>query len=188
MSEKNVELVRLPLAVSDQPRRRVVERLALRFPGVAAFLTRTVLRLPPTSRLRQALIRYFTQQGTAALNRGDYEAVFRVFYAADCEFDPGPRLLMLGLTETHGREDRIRFQQRWIAEWGEFRFQPDEIIDLADGRRLMMLGRVKGSGLSSGAAFDDEWGVLFTLAAGQVIREQAFFDHAEALEAAGLSK
>ena len=49
-----------------------------------------------------------------------------------------------------------------------------------------MAGRIVGSGLSSGAAVDSDWAVIVTLAAGRVIREQFFFDHAAALEAVGL--
>ena len=188
MIGETIEVVRLPMAAAAQSRRRIEERLALRFPRSAAYLIRIVQRLPPGSRLRQSLVRRFTRQGVEALNRGDYEAVFFAFYAPDCEFDPSPRFRALGLEGTHGREDRLRFQQRWIAEWGDFRFEPDEVIDLGDGRRLMPKGRVKGVGPSSGAAFDDEWAAILTLSAGQIVREQVFFDHAEALEAAGLSE
>ena len=60
------------------------------------------------------------------------------------------------------------------------------MIDLGD--RVLVVGRVKGSGLSSGAAVDSEWADLFTVSAGRVIREQVFFDHAEGLEAAGVSE
>ena len=52
----------------------------------------------------------------------------------------------------------------------------------------MVIGRFEGSGPSSGAGFDNEFAEIFTISAGRVIREQAFFDHAEALEAAGLSE
>ncbi len=93
----------------------------------------------------------------------------------------------MGVEGTHGRDPRIRFQQRWIAEWGEFRFEPDEMLDLGD-HRLLVVGHVKGAGISSGAAFEEEWAALLTLSAGWVIREDAFFDHAEALEAVGLSE
>jgi len=56
------------------------------------------------------------------------------------------------------------------------------------GDRVVCVGRVKGSGLSSGAAFESGWACLFTIRAGRVIREQPFFDRREALEAAGLSE
>jgi ketosteroid isomerase-like protein len=80
----------------------------------------------------------------------------------------------------------MQAQRRWIDEWGVFRFEPDELIDLGD--RLLMVGRMKGSGLSSGAVTTNEWALLVTVSAGRVIREQVFFDHAHALEAAGLQE
>ena len=187
MSEESVEIVRLPVTVAAQSRRRLWERLAVRFPRAVAFLVRAVLRLPPTSRSRQGLFRHFTRQGVEALNRGDFETVFCGFYAPEVEFDPGPRFRALGMEATHGREERIRFQKQWIAEWGDFRFEPAKVIDFNDGR-VMIQGRVTGVGPSSGAPIDDEWASLFTLSAGLVIREEAYFDHAEALEAAGLSE
>jgi ketosteroid isomerase-like protein len=84
-----------------------------------------------------------------------------------------------------GRAARINAEKRWIAEMGEFHFEPEELIDFGDNR-FLVLGRVKGSGLSSGAGFDNEWGLLLTITAGRVIREQLFLDRNEALEAAGL--
>ena len=49
-----------------------------------------------------------------------------------------------------------------------------------------MIARFEATGPSSGAGFDNQFAEIFTISAGRVIREQAFFDHAEALEAAGL--
>jgi ketosteroid isomerase-like protein len=51
----------------------------------------------------------------------------------------------------------------------------------------LVLGRAQGEGASSGAAFDNEWGLLVTLADGFVVREEFFFDRGEALTAAGLA-
>jgi ketosteroid isomerase-like protein len=73
-----------------------------------------------------------------------------------------------------GREARLDFQRRWTAEWGEMRFVPEEVLDLGD--RVLFLGRVNGSGVSSGAGFETDWAVLYRLSAGRLIREQPFFD------------
>jgi ketosteroid isomerase-like protein len=187
MSEENVEVVRQPIAVRAHSRRRLEERLALRFPSVLALLARAVLRLPQRSRLRQALIRRADQQGFEANNRGDYEACFGLYHP-DVELIVPPQFVALGLDPQYrGREERVRFQRRWNAEWGEVRFEPEELIDFGDGR-LLTVGRITGSGLSSGAAFDNDYAVLHTVSAGRVIREQVFLDHGEALEATGLSE
>jgi ketosteroid isomerase-like protein len=185
MSSENVEVVRQPVAVRAESRRRLTERLAMRFPRITAFLARRGRRLSPHSRLRQAVLRQVFRQGIESLNRGDFEAVFS-FWDRECEFLPvggAP----LGLEGTRGPDERIRFQQRWIDEWGEFRFEPEEIIDFGDDR-LMWVGRTTGSGLSSGAAVESQCAVLLTLSAGRVIREEVYFDRAQALEAAGLAE
>lgn len=88
---------------------------------------------------------------------------------------------------TRGRDGRIRFQEAWNAEWGEFRFEPEELVDFG-GNRVLVIGRIKGSGRTSGATFDGEWAALMTFADGWVVREDVFFDHAAALEAAGLTR
>ena len=50
-------MVRQPMAVAARSRRRLEERLGVRFPGVMAFLDRVGWRVPPRSRLRQAFLR-----------------------------------------------------------------------------------------------------------------------------------
>ena len=69
-------MVRQQVAVATRPRRRLEERVALRFPRVMAFLDRLLWRLSPRSRLRQAVLRRLVQVGLEALNRGDFEAAF----------------------------------------------------------------------------------------------------------------
>jgi ketosteroid isomerase-like protein len=71
-----------------------------------------------------------------------------------------------------------------VADWGEFRFHPQEILDL--GNRVMVVGHIQGHGLSSGAPIDSEWAVLLSVDAGAVVHEQVFFDHEKAFEAVGL--
>jgi ketosteroid isomerase-like protein len=99
---------------------------------------------------------------------------------------PRHREIDYGLV-VRGREARVDFQRRWRAAWGEFRFVPEELIDLGDGRALVA-GRMKGRGLSSDAAVDSDWAYLATVSAGRVIREQVFLDRGEALDAVGLSE
>jgi hypothetical protein len=90
-------------------------------------------------------------------------------------------------TAARGRDERVRLQQRWVAEWGDFRFAARELVYLGVDRGYIA-GRIVGSGLSSGAAVDSDWAVLVTLSAGRVIREQFFFDHGAALEPVGLGE
>ena len=185
MSQENVENVRQPLTVASDSHRRLEQRLGLRFPGVLTWLTRLAFRLPPRSPVRRVLLRRAVELGLEAANRGDFEAAF-ILYDPQVELITDPRFIELGFDSVYrGRAERIRFQQRWSAEWGDFQFAPEELIDLGDGR-LFVAGHTVGSGLSSGAGFDSEWAFLGTISAGRVIREQFFFNRAEALQAAGL--
>ena len=109
-----------------------------------------------------------------------------MLYHPDCESVLPPQLASLGEKEPRGREERIDWQRRWNADWGGFQFEPEELIDL--GTRQLLVGYIRGSGLSSGASVRSEWAVLFASSAGRVIREQVFFDHAAALQAVGLSE
>jgi ketosteroid isomerase-like protein len=148
---------------------------------------RPYLQLPPRSRLRQAFVRRGAQLGFEALNREDVEAAVALYHP-DVELDLPKEFVGLGLDPPdRGREERVRFERRWNAEWGRLGYALEEVIDLGDDR-VLVVGRFAASGPSSGAGFDNEFAEIFTFSAGQVIREQAFFDHAEALEAAGLSE
>jgi ketosteroid isomerase-like protein len=188
MSEESLKVVRQRLTPKDQTRRSLEERLYWRFPGASEHVVRAVQRLwgslPPRSRFRRALLRRYMPLALAAGGRGDFEAA-SLLYHPDVEMIRPREFAGLGFEPVYrGREERVSFQVRWIAEWGQFTFEPEEVLDL--GARVLVVGRVRGSGLASGAAFDEEWADLFDFSSGQVIREQAFFNHREALEAAGL--
>ena len=133
------------------------------------------------------MVRRMVRRGCEAINRGDFEVGF-CLYDPDVEATFAAELATVGgESGTSGLDDRIRFQRAWSAEWNEFRFEPDEVIDLGDDQ-LLTVGRIRGGGLASGAAVDSDWALLLTLAGGRVIRERVYADHEQALEAAGLSQ
>ena len=186
MSQENVEEVRHSLELAADSRRRPEERLALRAPFIQTLVARVWSKRPPQSRLRQAIVPRLVRSGIEAANRGDLQVTF-ANYDRDVEFFPPTSLAGLGDEASyHGLEARIRYEQQWRAEWGDFRYEPDELRDLGD--RMLVIGRIRTSGLSSGAATDSDFANLFTLSGGRVIREQVFFNRDEALEAAGLSE
>jgi ketosteroid isomerase-like protein len=142
--------------------------------------------LPPRSRLRKVVLRRFAQLGLEALNRRDYEAVFKLLYHPDAELTVFPEFVALGFEPVYrGLDARIGFHERWDAEWGDFWFEPEELIDLGD--RVVVAGYMKGTGLSSGAAVDTVWASVCMLSSGRVRHELAFLDRGEALRAAGLA-
>jgi ketosteroid isomerase-like protein len=186
MSQENPEVAIQPLTLAADSHRRLEERLALRFPYINTLLARVWWKLPPRSRLRQAIVGRLVRLGFEAANRGDYAVAFAV-YDPDMELIPPPDLVGLGDEASYrGVETRVKYERNWRAEWGDFRYEPDELRDLGD--RLLVIGHIKSSGVSSGAAIDSDFANLFTLSAGRVIREQVFFNRHEALKVAGLSE
>jgi ketosteroid isomerase-like protein len=178
--------VRQPIRISDGSHRRLEERIAVRFPNLAVAVTRALLRLPARSRVRRLVLSRTVQQGVEASNRGDYEAAFLLFHP-DMEYLAPAGTVVLGTfpERLQGRRERIQFERGWRGDWGEFRYEPDELIDLTD--QLLLIGRMIGRGRKSGATMKSEWSALYSLSRGQVIREQIFFDNnAAALKAAGL--
>lgn len=158
----------------------------MHLPGLLALVVRALLKLPPGSRPRRAFLRRVVQLGIEAANRRDYESAFGL-YDAHVELVVPPDLTAVGFEPlVHGRDDRLRFEQRWCAAWGDFTYAPQELVDL--GTRILVAGRVTGSGTVSGAAFEAEWAALFTVSGGRVVHEHVFLDCAEAYGAVGLSR
>jgi ketosteroid isomerase-like protein len=170
-----------------QARHRLEERLALRFPRLAAGAVRAVSGMSPDGAVRRRLLARLSRLAVDALNRGNYELAFAL-HSPDCEAIFPHQMTSLGDEPgTRGRRARIEFQERWTAGWGAIRFESDDILDLGD--RVLVLGRVRGSGLGSDAPFDSEWAVLMTFSpsTGLVIREEVFLDHGEARAATRLA-
>ena len=61
-----------------------------------------------------------------------------------------------------------------------------ELIDL--GERFVVLANVPMRAQASGVPLTEAFALVSTLKDGRVIRHQEYYDHAEALEAAGLSE
>jgi ketosteroid isomerase-like protein len=100
----------------------------------------------------------------------------------DIEYSPPhERRLSRGITEM-GR----RFGE-WIAAWENLRVSAEKIVGADD--RVVVLNRFQGRGKESGTPTVDFSGAsFFTLREGKVVMLEFFWDHQEALEAAGLSE
>ena len=182
MSRESGDVARQRIEARPRPRRRMEGRVALRFPRLVALIARRLARLPPGSAVRRLAVGRGVRLVIEATNRGDFAAAF-AFYHPDIEVTEPPEVVNLGMDPlSRGIEGRIAVQRRWHAEWDALRIEPEELTDLGD--RLVVVGRMKGVGRSSGAAFDTEVGNVVDLQEGRVIRERIFLDHAAALEAA----
>ena len=187
-----MEIVRQPIVVRADTRRSLDQRLFVRLPGASRALFRILWlcmrRLSPRSRLRREAIRIFFPRAIEALNRRDLE-VFSVFIHPEIESVNTPQVVALGglVAGSRGRDTWVEGQRRWLADWGELRYEPDAVLDLGNDQ-FLLLGRGRGTGRVSGIQLDTEWGLLATISDGLLAREQNFLNKAEALEAAGLSE
>jgi ketosteroid isomerase-like protein len=116
--------------------------------------------------------------GFTAHNSGDLDALVEV-YDPDVVFET----LLLGTR--HGKEAiRLIYEENQKTLSG-YRIEPVELIDSAD--QVVAVAQVNGVGPVSQMAMDgDQFAFLFTIKNGRVVREQAFRNREEALEAAGL--
>jgi ketosteroid isomerase-like protein len=117
--------------------------------------------------------------GFAAHNRGDIDALIE-FYHPEVVFET----LLLG---THHGNEAIRLiyaeNRKTMSGYDVI---PVELIDAGD--KVVAVAQVVGAGAVSQIALDDRFAFVFTFKGDRVVREQAFRNREEALEAVGLSE
>ena len=119
-----------------------------------------------------------------AWNRRDFEALMS-FGSDDVELHLiGGFADMVGDT-FDGPDEVLRFW-REMAETIGGRIDFDDARDLNEGDRLLVRFTWTGSGFESGAPAKMDTGQIWTFRDGQVIRVDAYYDAAAALDAAGL--
>ena len=118
--------------------------------------------------------------GFSAHNRGDLDFLVEL-YDPECVFET----LLLGTH--HGNEAiRVIYEENQKTLSG-YDVVPVELIDSGD--QVVAVAGVEGVGPASQIAMDgDQFAFLFTIKNGRVVREQAYRNKAEALDAAGLSE
>ena len=117
--------------------------------------------------------------GFAAHNRGDVDALVEV-YDSQCVFET----LLLGTH--HGNEAvRLIYEENQKTLSG-YDVVPVELID--GGDRVVAVAQAVGAGSTSEIAVDEPFAFVFTFKGERVVREQAFRNKEEALEAAGMSE
>jgi ketosteroid isomerase-like protein len=182
------QIVRRPLRVRARSRRTLDQRLLLRFPRLAAASARLIGKLPPVSRLRQAAVWRAWRLALEAYNRRDLDAV-AIGFQPDLEYYPYREFVEAGLAEScyHGPSGYRAYILGTNEVWGaDVRLEPTELIDLGD--RLVVLADMPMRAQASGVPLSEKYACVSTLKDGRVIRQQDYLDHAEALEAVGLSE
>jgi ketosteroid isomerase-like protein len=182
------QIVRKPLRARERSNRTLDQRLSLRFPRLAAAYLRLIGKMPPGSRLRQATLWRGARLGVEAYNRRDLDAVV-IGWHPDFEYHTGREWAQSGLVEPcyRGLEGYRKYVAATEEVWGEENYlRPVELIDL--GERIVMLADGRMRAQASGVPLAEAFALVTTLEDGRTVRLQEYYDHAEALEAVGLSE
>jgi ketosteroid isomerase-like protein len=117
--------------------------------------------------------------GFEAHNRGDLDAMVEL-YAPDVVFET----LLLGIH--HGNEAIRTIYAENQKTMAGYDVVPVELIDAGD--KVVAVAQTVGAGSTSEISLNDAFAFVFTFKGERVIREQAFRNREEALEAAGLGE
>ncbi len=133
-------------------------------------------------------------QENVEIVRGIYEAVAQrddvspyEVYADDIVWDLSHTAGLAHLLSRpvyHGHEGVRQFWREMVASFGAWDLEIDEIRDAGD--RVLAVVRDHATGRASGVPVEGGHVAVWTLAEGRVTRLQTFYDHRQALEAAGL--
>ena len=168
--------------------RTVYERVAIRWPNFAPRTTRSVLRLPPGSRVRNVMVRRAARIAFEAWNRSDFELVP---YVDDPKIETHVMEGSAGLgfdSVYYGPEGHCRTMELWNEAWQEWSAEIDDVIDEGPDQ-ILILARVHCVGAASGVELDEWTGVRYTFRNGRIFRVDGAFnpDRDGVLQALGAS-
>jgi ketosteroid isomerase-like protein len=97
-------------------------------------------------------------------------------FAPDAEWIEAPERVDAKLYRGH---DGIRESfERWLTQWGEYRFEPERFEDHGD--QVLVVGREFGAGHGSGASTDATLYAVLTFRDSKVTRYREFYDESSA--------
>ncbi len=132
------------------------------------------------------IVRRWVEDFQAGMERGDPGAAFDSgALAEDLEWIPTARFP--GPAVYRGREGFVEFMQTWIGSFADWSFRIERLIDAGDDQ-VVVLAHQRATGKGSGVPVELHLGQVQELEDGRVIRVRNYLEHAEALEAAGLSE
>jgi ketosteroid isomerase-like protein len=174
--------------MADDPvesQRTMLERIGVRWPRMARGMTRWVLRLPPGSRVRKAMLERLARVAFLSWNRGDF-ALVPILDDPEVEtrITAGPRMAV-GLDDLYyGPDGHCQSMEVWNEAWKTWEARIDEIIE--NGRyQVLIVARVYGEGAASGIKLEEWIVVRYTFREGRILRVDAALDpdRAAALDA-----
>jgi ketosteroid isomerase-like protein len=116
--------------------------------------------------------------GFAALSRGDLDALVEMY-------DPEAVFETLLLGTHHGKEAIRRIHAENLDNQSGYTVEPIEMIDAGD--KVITVVQVGGAGPVSQIALDDRFAFVHTMKNGLIVRDQAFRNREEAVDAGGWS-
>jgi ketosteroid isomerase-like protein len=127
------------------------------------------------------------QRGVEAWNTDDLDA-YLAELDPDIEWHPSIEPGLEGkATVFRGHDELRKVWREYLGEaWERLTLRPQEIRDL--GGSVLLLGRMDLTARTTGIEFSQEIGSLLEFRGRKIVRVRDFLTHAEALEAAGLSK
>ena len=127
------------------------------------------------------------QRAIEAWNADDLDA-FLAELDPDVEWQPAIEPGLEGKSATYRGHDGAR--KVWGDDrgggWERLRNRPQEFRDL--GESVLVLGHIDMTARTTGIEFSQDVGEVFDFRAGKIARIRDFLNHAEAIEAAGLSE
>jgi ketosteroid isomerase-like protein len=119
----------------------------------------------------------------SAFNRGNMDGYFASF-DPEIEYHDTPGFPGPGVH--HGLEAVRRHVEDYREAWVEPRVETEEIRSVGD--RVVTRSTYTGVGKSSGATAETSASGVFDFRDGRIVRLRQFIDHADALQAVGLSE
>lgn len=164
--------------------RTIAERAGIRWPSLARRTMRSVLGLPPGSRVRKLVLERLARIAFLEWNRGDFALV-------PSFDDPQVETHIVGAPIDadpvyYGLEGHCRAMEVWNEAWREWDGEIDEVIE--EGRdRVLIVARVWGEGVASGIKLDAWGAVRYTFRDAWIVRVDAAFgpDRDRALDSLG---
>jgi hypothetical protein len=150
--------------------------------AAAAWLV--VQRMPPTSRVRRALLVRLCIRTYGAFNRRDLP-VFLAAFHRDAVYDASHVAGWPERQSYHGHSGLTEMANDWFATW-DFWLELEDVHDLG-GNRCLVMADDRMTGTGSGVALESvPWTQIITIRRGLCIRVDNYTDRQEALEAVGL--
>lgn len=125
-----------PAGEQSGARRKLEERLLIKFPALSRVLGDAFMRLSPRSRLRRLVLTRRVRQAYAAQTRRDFEAVLAGWDPA-CEYRPSRDLMPPDLEEAfYGHDGMLELWRYWRDAFRDIRWDPEEILDFENSSWL----------------------------------------------------